>query len=173
MLVYLQMVETAEDRSKLEAIYLKYRNYLYHVAFSVLNNPQDAEDAVHYGFVKLAENIQKISDINCPKTKGYIVTIVENKAIDIYRKKQNHSHVAYTDEVVGIQVEYDCTDKLTECILKLPARQRSMIILKYSHGYTTKEIAKILGVTYANAQKIEFRAKERLKALCEEVGIEW
>lgn len=173
MLVYLQMVETKEEQTKLEELYLKYREYMYRVAFSILHDPQDAEDAVHYAFVKLAENIQKISDVACPKTKCYIVTIVENKAIDIYRKKQKHPHVEYVDEIVGVQVEYDTADDLAMCILKLPVRQRRVILLKYSQGYTTKEIAKILGITEGNAQKIEYRAKEKLKTLCEEAGIEW
>ena len=36
-----------------------------------------------------------------------------------------------------------------------------------------KEIAKMLGITYANALKIDYRAKERLKELCGEAEIEW
>lgn len=59
------------------------------------------------------------------------------------------------------------------CILKLPTRQQSVIILKYHHGYELKEIAKMLGITYANALKIEYRAKEKLKELCKEADIEW
>ena len=81
--------------------------------------------------------------------------------------------VPYNEETVGIQVEYSGTNDLAGCILKLPARQRHIIILKYHHGYELKEIAKMLGITYSNALKIEQRAKTRLKALCEEVGIEW
>ena len=105
---------------------------------------------------------------DCPKTRGYIVTIVENKAIDIYRAKQAHPMVPYSDETVGILVEYDGPNDLADCILKLPTRQRSIIVLKYHHGYELKEIAKMLSITYANALKIEHRAKKRLEALCKE-----
>ena len=59
MLVYLQMIETPDDRSKFEIIYLEYRDYMYRVAFAILHNVEDAEDAVHYAFVKIAENIKK------------------------------------------------------------------------------------------------------------------
>jgi len=62
---------------------------------------------------------------------------------------------------------------LADCILKLPTRQRSIIVLKYHHGYDLKAIARMLCITYANALKIEYRAKERLKALCKEADIEW
>lgn len=123
--------------------------------------------------MKLAENIYKIEEPLCPKTKGYIVTIVENKAIDMYRRRHAHPQVEYLDEIVGIQVEYNGSNALAECILKLPARQRSVIILKYSHGYENKEIARILGISLSNAQKLDQRAKAKLRLLCEEAGIEW
>ncbi|MBE6947794.1 MAG: hypothetical protein E7454_06060, partial [Ruminococcaceae bacterium] len=87
MLIYLQMIETSEEKSKFEIVYTQYKDYMYRVAFAILNNPQDAEDAVHYAFVKIAENIKKINEPVCLKTKGFIVTIVRNRAIDVYRKK--------------------------------------------------------------------------------------
>ena len=63
MLVYLQMVETAEQRLMLETLYMTNRQLMYGVAFRILRNQEDAEDAVHQAFVKIAENITKISDV--------------------------------------------------------------------------------------------------------------
>ena len=77
MLVYLQMIETPLEKSKFEQLYHQYRALMFHVANGILHNDRDAEDAVHNAFVSIAENISKIEDPNCPKTKGYIVTIVE------------------------------------------------------------------------------------------------
>lgn len=68
MLIYLQMLETPEEKSLFEQIYLEYRGLMYHVAYEILHNEQDAEDAVHQAFVKIAENIKKIDDPVCPKT---------------------------------------------------------------------------------------------------------
>ena len=84
MLIYLQMLESPEEKSILEQIYLEYRGLMYHVAYEILHNEQDAEDAVHHAFVKIAENIKKITDPVCPKTHSYVVTIVEHQAIDQY-----------------------------------------------------------------------------------------
>lgn len=88
MLIYLQMLESPEEKSILEQIYLEYRGLMYHVAYEILHNEQDAEDAVHHAFVKIAENIKKITDPVCPKTHSYVVTIVEHQAIDQYRRLQ-------------------------------------------------------------------------------------
>ena len=93
MIVYLQLIDTAEDRSKFEQLYEQYKQLMFYTAFQILKRPQDAEDAVHHAFLSIAENISKISDPDCPKTRAYIVTIVERKAIDMLRAERRHPSV--------------------------------------------------------------------------------
>ena len=88
MIIYLEMINAPEERHKFEVLYRAYRRMMFYIANRILNNEQDAEDAVHSAFVSIAENIQKIDEPMCPKTRGYIVTIVEGRAIDLYRRKQ-------------------------------------------------------------------------------------
>ena len=90
MLVGLQMVEDPKEKTKFEKIYRRYRSYMFRIAFAILENPQEAEDAVHAAFMKIIENIEKISEPECIKTQSYIVTIIRNQAIDIYRRRHNH-----------------------------------------------------------------------------------
>ena len=171
MFIYLMMIDTPEDQSKFEKIYITYKGLMYHIAYKILNNEQDAEDAVHSAFIKSAENIGKIDVPMCPKTQNYVVTIVENKAIDQYRKQQKHQTVELIEEIQGTNAHYEGDNDLTKCILKLPARYREMILLRYHHGYTVREIAKMLGLSLPAAIKLDQRAKNKLKKLCEEAGI--
>lgn len=171
MLLYLQMIETPTERSKFEQVYIQYKPTMYAVAFSILRNEQDAEDAVHHAFVKIAENISKISEPECPKTRGYVVTIVENTAINLYRKKKRHPSVSLDEEGPWLAVEYTGSNELARCMAQLPGRYRQVLLLKHHHGYSTREIARILGLSAANVSKIEQRAKEKLEILCEEAGI--
>ena len=90
MLEYLATMETADDRTRFESLYLAYRGLMYHVAYHILKNPQDAEDAVHQSFVKLAEHMATIPDGPCPRTRNLVVTVAERKAIDLYRSRQRH-----------------------------------------------------------------------------------
>ena len=60
---------------------------MFHVANQILRNDQDAEDAVHDAFLAIAEHIRKFSRLERHKTRAFVVTIVENKAIDLYRRK--------------------------------------------------------------------------------------
>jgi len=172
MLIYLQMIETAADQSKFEAIYHEYRNLMFHVAFKRLQHIQDAEDAVHYAFVKIAENIKKIDPVS-PRTKQYVVTIVDNRVTDLLRWRSKHEELPYDDTIrIATPSPLDRTDFLASCILKLPEQQRTVILLKYHHGYSLREIAKMLNISLFWAQKIDQRAKNLLRELYEEGGAE-
>lgn len=171
MLIYLQVIDTPQEQSKFEKIYYQYRRLMFTIAYDILKNTHDAEDTVHQAFVKIAENIHKVSDPTSPKTKSYVVTILEHQAIDLYRRKQRFASEPLDEATIGLTVEYSGFDPLIECMAKLPARYRNVLMLKYHHGYTTKEIASMLGLTNANASKLEQRAKAKLKELCEEAGV--
>lgn len=170
MLIYLQLIDSPRDRSKFEKIYYAYRDKMYAAAFAILHNEEDAEDAVHQAFVKVAENIEKIFEVECPKTAAYVVTIVENKAIDLYRRKKKHPTVPL-DDMAGLDIQYTGENELARCIAALPARYRQILMLKYYHGYSTREIAKMLSLSTANVSKIEQRAKAKLEILCKEAGV--
>lgn len=173
MFIYLMMIDSIEEQSKFEKVYLTYKGLMYHVAYKILNNEHDAEDAVHSAFIKIAENIGKIGAPVCPKTQNYVVTIAENKAIDLYRANKRKNNVMYLDEISGIEVEETRVHGLAACMAKLPSRYRQIILLKYYHGFSYKEIAKQLKLTEANAIKLDQRAKNKLFQLCKEEGILW
>lgn len=137
MIVYLQMIETDEDKSKFEEIYQEYRNLMYYVAYKRMQHEQDAEDVVHHVFVKIAENIKNIEPVS-PKTKQLIVTMVDNRVTDVFRVRGKHPVVMYDDELKNSPVtENEREDLLAECILKLPEQQRMVdmfqpVVRKYS-----------------------------------------
>ena len=104
MVIYLQMIDDPRDRWKFEQLYTKYKDLMHYTAYKILRNDRDAEDAVHDAFLAIVRNIEKISAVERPKTRAYVVTIVENKAIDLYRKKQRYPTGELTEETAGISV---------------------------------------------------------------------
>ena len=173
MILYLALIDSEEDRSKFTKIYMQYRYLMYSVAHKILHHTHDAEDAVHQAFEQIAKHIEKIDDPICPKTRGYVVLIVENKSIDILRWRQRHPDHIYSDETTGIDISIDVqrSDTLAYCMSKLPARQRELLLLKHKFGYTSDEIAQLMGISKSNAQKIHQRAKQRLVELCKKEGL--
>ena len=87
MLIYLQMIESDREKDKFEQLYLKYRNLMYHSAFTILHNREDSEDSVHQAFVSIIENLDKIGDTNSAETRSFCVLCCRNKALDLYRRK--------------------------------------------------------------------------------------
>ncbi len=169
MLIYALTIVKPTDRPKLERLYLEYRSVMFCAANEILHNEHETEDAVRQAFMKIAENLDKVPDELSNKTKAFVVTIAENTAIDRYRKLKRHGDCELCEEACGI--EANSTDELVSCILKLPARYRQFILLKYYHGYSTREIAKLLGMSSAAASKTAQRAKQRLEQLCREAGL--
>lgn len=167
MVIYQQIIETAEDKSKFEQLYLEYRGLLYHIAYQRLQHEQDAEDVVHHVFMKIAENIEPVS----PKTKKLVVTMAENRIIDLYRVRGRHPETELNAEVLNyFSLQPESEDLLTECILQLPEQQRQVIWLKYYHGYNLHEISALLSISLSWAQKIDQRAKKKLESLYEKAG---
>ncbi len=70
---YLVLIDDDEGKSQFEELYLKYRQDIYSVAYSILHNVEDAEDAVQQAFFKIADNFEKIRNIPCQEIKAYIV----------------------------------------------------------------------------------------------------
>ena len=47
---------------KVERLYQKYKNLMYHEAFQILKDHAQAEDAIHQSFVKIMANLDKVDE---------------------------------------------------------------------------------------------------------------
>ena len=138
MIIYLQMIESDEDKSKFEQLYIMYKGLMFHVAMKILKNEFDAEDAVHQAFLSLIENLKKISDVKCPKTRAYIVIITERKAIDIIRSRSKLVDMEFWESTYGIEIPLPGDHGLADAMARLPAAYRDILLLRYYNGYRTK-----------------------------------
>lgn len=162
MLVYLQNIETPTDRARFEKLYLAYRGLMFHVANRVLQNGQDAEDAVHQAFCSVAEHMADIPEDLGPKARTLVVAIAERKAIDLYRSKRRHPAVDLDELPLSYDQPLPSDGTLAGAMAALPPRYREVLLLKYYNGYANHEIAGFLGTTAENVRQIIFRAKGKL-----------
>ena len=172
MLVYLQMIDDPKDKSKFEQLYHRYRGLMFHVANKILNNTADAEDAVGEAFIAIAKNIQKISDIHAHKTRAYVVIIVERKAIDIYRAKQRRADAGFDEAYEGAVTPAPTDNTAAQAMARLPDKYRELLYLKHYCGYSSKEIAKMMGLSDDMVRRTLSDARKRLKEELEKEGIE-
>lgn len=174
MLIYIALVEGEEDKGKFERIYLSYRQTMFYAANRILKNHHTAEDAVHQAFLRIVDNLDKINEDDCHKTRAFLVVIVEHIAIDIYRNQKRESTLSFDEFEIYIGdsslSEHEITDDVFTAIASLPVNYSTVLRLKYSQGYENFEIAQILGITEENLRQRISRAKKKLGQLLEEAG---
>lgn len=176
---YLSMVETEEQRDLVTRLYNAYERKMYAIAFSILKNKQDSEDAVSESFIKLINNLDKISDIDSSKCKGFITIVVKNTAIDIYnkRKKDIHSDIDEAYDLSGGTVEddflkgFDC-ESVHTAVNMLKEEYKQALTLKYFYNMKIDDIAKIIGITYDGTLKRIKRAEQGLYKTLSEMNYE-
>lgn len=170
MLIYLSMIEAPDDQYKFQKIYEQYRKLMYNVAFKILKNHYDAEDAVHQAFVAVIRNLNTIDTIDCSQTRSLVVLITERKAIDILRINHHYQILQLNEEILGLEVPLPGDHGLADALAKLPANYREVLLLRFDNGLSTKELSNLLGMTQSGVRKLIGRAKEALRCILKEEG---
>lgn len=170
MLIYLAMIDSPDDQAKFERVYNKYRYLMLHVANKILQNHHDAEDAVHQAFIAVIENLEKIIEVDSPKTRSYLVIITERKAIDLIRYNNRRQTLELNEDIAGVEIPFEMDNPVATAIAKLPAHYREVLLLRFNNGFTTREIASILSISNSGVRKMIVRAKKALQELLEKEG---
>lgn len=171
LMLYLSAIEAQEDKDKFEQIYLKYRQTMYAVAYDILKNKTDAEDAVHQSFLKIANDFDNISRKSYQEIKPYLLIICRNTAIDMYRaNKRALEKNIYMEqnEIPDITtLENADYDRLYSAIKDLSQIYKDVLYLYEFMGYSAKETAELLNITTDVVYKRLGRARKMLKSSLE------
>lgn len=171
---YTSIVETDEEKDKIEYIYKNFYSSMAYTAGRVLNhNKQDVEDTVHNAMLKIIDIIDKIDITEINKVKNLCGIIARNKAKDHCKLKENQTVSLDEDLItdgnendidpVKIVVNKEIYDIVLRSIYTLNDNYRDVCILKYVHGYKTKDIALILDISPNIVSTRIFRGKEAIK----------
>ena len=146
---------------------------MYAVAKEILKNRQSAEDATQEAFIKIAKVIHSIDEVDSCKTKNFTVIITRNVCFDMLDKEKHHMDLIHMD--IEASATTECLDletlelqSVVDAIKALSPAYRDVIQLKYYHDLSEKEIAGILGITYAATRKRLERARSNLAKLLKE-----
>ncbi len=160
MLFYLSLLDTEEEKSKFEQIYNQYKYLMFYVANGILKDNYLSEDAVHEAFIKIAENIDHISDIICPQTKSYIVIITRNISLNILKKQKSYIDIDEYSQIISddYNLEDDVLSKfsfniIVEEIKNLHVTYKDVLFLTYVKDLSIKEISNLINVSNEAVKK--------------------
>ena len=161
------------NNEKIEQLFNLYSDLMLWHAYYILKDIPTSEDAVSEAFLRAIKIIEKINELDCPKTRKLMVIIVENISKNIYSRRKREALVDFMeidienesslDDFYDIEIKQD----MDNILKRLPVDYANILVLT-SDEYSTKEIAEILDINYDNARKRLLRAKKLLKKLIAE-----
>jgi RNA polymerase sigma-70 factor (ECF subfamily) len=154
----------------------QYAGTLYRVAYSVLRNSADAEDAVQEAFVRVLRHRDSLAEVRDQRV--WLIRIVWNVVLDRKRRMKTRPE---TDDVAelarvlpagGLTAEERVAAaqhhaRVLACVEQLPAKERQVLMLSAFEELTSVEIAAVLGITESSVRSRLFRARNLMAGLLE------
>ncbi|MBO4291076.1 MAG: sigma-70 family RNA polymerase sigma factor [Lachnospiraceae bacterium] len=130
---------------------------MYKVARAILQNDEDAADAIGDTILVCWEKLETLKENRYFKT--WLTRILINHCYEILRSRSRFSGAEEIPEISGRD---DYRIEWKEALSTLTEEYREVIVLYYSQGFRTKEIARILGIPQATVRTRLSRAREHL-----------
>ncbi len=174
ILPFLYLLKTEEEQDLVEKIFEEQFSRMTAIAYKILNNKQDAEDAAMNTMHSICKNIEMFYDYDSPRVVNLISVCTRNSAIDIYRaNKRDAENLATMDE--GFNTNYESqesmekyfidkeqSDNLFAAIESLDDTYKIPILLQYTCDLNQNQIGKILGIEANTVANRNFRARKML-----------
>ena len=171
--VYDDARQHAEEEA-LAGLVSQYSGTLYRVAYSVLRNPSDAEDAVQEAFMRVQRHRDTLSEVRDQRV--WLIRIVWNIVLDRKRRSKTRPE---TDDVAELArvlpagglsaddraVAAQHHAHVLACVEQLPAKERQVLMLSAFEELTSVEIATVLGITESSVRSRLFRARNLMAGL--------
>lgn len=156
------------DDSNYKVIVEKHQDYAYTIAYRILNNQQEAEEATQDSFIKAFHALKKFNRES--KFTTWLYRIVFNTAIT-YKRKQKTNVSSIDDTRLSETMERKDKDQLElsdkkrfieKAMEQLLPADSTVLTLFYLKEFSMEEISKITGLK-TNAIKVKLhRARKRL-----------
>jgi len=172
--------KTLDSSETITALVMEYSATLYRVAYSVMRNAAEAEDAVQEAFLRVLKHRDKLDSILDHRV--WLIRITWNIVLDRKRRSktrpENDDIADYTrilpskdrradDSLISSQ-EHSLILKLIE---RLPRKEREALLLSAVEELSTVQIAAVLGTTESSIRSRIFRARRQLSTLLDMEGV--
>lgn len=138
----------------------------YRLAYTYVKNSHDAMDILQESILKGYSNLSKVKDIRA--LDKWMSRIIINTALDFLRKSSKET-VIDKESIIVDKVATTADENLSYAIDALDPGLKTIIILKYFHGYTINEVADILEISVSTVKNRMHKALSLLRVDIKEV----
>jgi RNA polymerase sigma-70 factor (ECF subfamily) len=169
------------DRHAFRQLVDLYQQKIYHLAYRMLGNIQEAEDVVQDTFLRVYTNLGKYDPAQ--KFSTWIYRIGTNLCIDLLRKRKRKQKISLdanlydSESTDGYAVlpsdENEQPDhrlvlsetkrQVQEAVDSLPEQYKSIVILRYLHDMSLQEISEVLDMPVTTIKTRLHRGREYLR----------
>lgn len=161
-------------------IFETHQNFIYNVAYQILQKTHDAEEIVDEVMISVIKHIYRFQDADETAVLAQLSVYSRNAAINMYRKNKRRNAIEessviddeereemeFPDEAANVEeiiLSKETAEIVSKHIQKLPIHLQDTLQLVYGFGYSNVEAAQILHVT-PNAVTLRlFKARKLLK----------
>lgn len=168
----------AGDRRAFAELVELYKDKMYHLAYRMLGQAQEAEDVVQETFLRVFTNLDRYDDTQ--KFSTWIYRIATNLCIDRLRKrKASYSLDAEMPEGEGADwysllpsndaspeselLLSETQEHIRKAVDSLPEKYKSVVILRYLQDLSLQEIGDVLGMPVTTVKTRVHRGREFLR----------
>ena len=161
-------VSREPDAQDFETLFRELSPMVYRTARALLGRPEEAEDIVQAIFLKLIE--RELPVVFRQDPRAYLYRAAVNMSLDVLRSRRRFT---FTHEVDGLEsqpaatpvFEADHHRRLRAALANLSPEAVQILVLRYVHGYSDGDIARLLGTSRGAVGLRFFRVRARLKKL--------
>jgi RNA polymerase sigma-70 factor (ECF subfamily) len=167
------------DRVAFTELVELYQDKIFHLAYRMLNNRHEAEDAVQETFLRVYTNLHRYDETQ--KFSTWIFRIGTNLCIDRLRKRKNMTFSLDAEMPDGEGNDYyamlpghedtpekqvivsETQQQIRDAIETLPVKYKSVVILRYLHDMSLQEIGDVLDMPVTTVKTRVHRGREFLR----------
>lgn len=172
-----RLARKGDQRAFAEIVDL-YKDKLYHLAYRMIGNRQEAEDIVQEAFLRVFKHLDRYDENQ--KFSTWIYRIATNLSIDRLRKRRaiysldaessdhegldGYAMLPSDDRTPESELLLSETQRLIhEAMETLPAKYKSVMVLRYLQDLSLQEISDIMGMPVTTVKTRVHRGREFLR----------
>lgn len=152
------------DRPEYTELVKAHTGRVFAICLGMLGNLHDAEDIAQQTLLKGLSKIKQVQDYE--QFGPWISRIAKNSCIDFLRRQKRKRNY-FAERVDANRTKTKEYPDLRKALSKLPEESRTVLMLYYFDGRSTKSVATALMITQAAAQTRLSRARKQLRELLE------